>query len=150
MRLKRSQRTRASDWRSVPAVSRAPWPLNQPDCQVSDQPNHLSGPSLAHTGCASQQYAPHHRQVAQREQGLHLRHVLLQPAVAHFGEAELALDHTEGVFTTLARMPARICCELSIMAASGLLRSSALRRPGRTAMCQATPSLASGRLLAPL
>ena len=46
-------------------------------------------------------------------------------------------------------MLARICCDLSIVVASGLLRFSALRRPGRMAICQATSGLTPGRLATP-
>jgi hypothetical protein len=47
----------------------------------------------------------------------------------------MALHLIDGVFSTF-----------SIIAATRLLRSSALRLPGRMAMCQFTPGLASGRL----
>ena len=43
---------------------------------------------------ACHQFAPRHPQIAQCEQRLHLGRVLLQDAVAHLGEPELALDHT--------------------------------------------------------
>src|SRR5438105_2200152 len=45
----------------------------------------------------SYQLPSRHPQVRQREQRDELRRVLRQAAVAHLGEAELPLDHAEGV-----------------------------------------------------
>lgn len=38
-----------------------------------------------------------HLQVDQHEQRVQLRRVFLQPAIAHFGMAELPLEHTERI-----------------------------------------------------
>lgn len=50
-----------------------------------------------HLSHPSRQRAPHHPQIAQREQRLQLRRVLGQSPVAHFHMPELALDHPKRV-----------------------------------------------------
>jgi hypothetical protein len=54
-------------------------------------------PLLTHYSQHRYQPVPGHPQVGQREQGDHVRGVLLQPAEPHLHQTELALDHPERV-----------------------------------------------------
>lgn len=69
-------------------------------CRCSEHSEPASGPLgglQAHSCQRCHQTAPRHPRVGQRRQGVQLRGVLLQSAVAHLDVAELALDHPERV-----------------------------------------------------
>lgn len=97
------------------------------------------------------QARPDRPQVRQREQCLQLRRVLEQSAVAHLGVAELPFDHAERVLDLRTDAGLELL-DLVKDGADGRRLAPAFslwRSLGRTAICQVTLGLASGRLWAP-
>lgn len=107
------------------------------------------GPSAAlrmHSSPPSHELSASHSQVAQRKQRDELRRILGQALVANIGEAELALDDSEGVFHLGANTGLELFRLLDQLTPRRKLLRHALAKPQAT--CQSTP-VASGRLEPP-
>ena len=104
-----------------------------------------SGMAICSTGRVKRHPSPNahqlsarHPEVRQRKQRDDLRRVLRHTAVAHLGEPELPLEHTERMLN-LARMLAFIFSTRSATNSGWMNGLSRLRNPGRIATCHVGP-----------